>query len=50
MKFRPGAVHDLYSTDPVQEVLDRADYAAPTQKHELDHADQESICFEISRS
>ncbi|CAN0041226.1 unnamed protein product [Laminaria digitata] len=31
-------------------VLDRADYTAPTRKHELDHTDQESICRKISRS
>ena len=38
---------------PRKHVLDRAEYTAPSQQHELDctdHTDQESLCPEISRS
>ena len=39
------AVQGLYTTGPLQEtVLDRADGTAPTLHHELDYADQESLC------
>ena len=46
-------VQDLYSTDPTQETFPITHYVvykAPTQQHELDDVDQESICPERTRS
>ena len=40
----------IVQIQPRKHILDRAEYTAPTRKHEQDHTGQEYICPETSRS